>query len=112
LSSLDAGYFGKGIYFTTCSMYCLPYISIRRNPAIILSWVIPGNVYPTIEDHRGPNSLLGGPIKAGFNSHFIVASRDGRCLTTSQDEMYNELVVPQESQVVPAFIFTVEKKKV
>lgn len=42
LSSLDAGYFGKGIYFTSFPFYTLPYISSRRIPAIILSWVLPG----------------------------------------------------------------------
>jgi len=53
LSSLDAGFFGKGIYFTSFSMYTLPYISSRKIPAIILSWVLPGHVYPVTEDHQG-----------------------------------------------------------
>jgi len=32
LSSLDAGYFGKGIYFTSDSIYTLPYISQKKKP--------------------------------------------------------------------------------
>ncbi len=39
LSSLDAGFFGKGIYFTTFLLYTLPYCCGKRNPCIILSYL-------------------------------------------------------------------------
>lgn len=39
LSSLDAGFFGKGIYFTTHVLYTLPYCCGKRNPALVLSYI-------------------------------------------------------------------------
>ena len=39
LSSLDAGFFGKGIYFTTLLLYTLPYCCGKRTPCIIMSYL-------------------------------------------------------------------------
>ena len=41
LSSLDSGYYGAGIYFTTSAKYAIPYYATKADPAIIISWVIP-----------------------------------------------------------------------
>jgi hypothetical protein len=49
LSIIDAGFYGKGIYFSTTAIYTLPYFGTRKNPALIISWLLPGNVYPVIE---------------------------------------------------------------
>jgi len=110
LSSVDAGYFGRGIYFTSFSMYCVPYITASKFPSVIVSHLLPGNVYPVIEEVDGPDTLLGSAIKTGYNSHFIVTDKKGVCVTNSDggEELFNELVVPQESQIVPAFIFELE----
>jgi len=108
LSSLDAGYFGKGIYFTTFSMYCVPYIAPKKQPTIIVSYLLPGNVYPVIEKVDGPNSLLGAAIKNGFNSHFVVTDRAGKCVDGGA-EIFNEIIISQESQIVPAFIVSTTK---
>jgi len=105
LSSLDAGYFGKGIYFTSFALYALPYISSKHSPAIIVSYVLPGNVYPVTEGHKGPTKLLGGPIKNGYSSHYVCTNRMGDCLEDPSSEFYDEFVIPQESQITPAFIF-------
>jgi len=109
LSSLDAGYFGKGIYFTSFSMYCTPYIAAKKAPMIIVSWLLPGNVYPVIEKVDGPDSLLGAAIKNGFNSHFVVTDRAGKCVNQGS-ELYNEIIISQESQIVPAFLISISKK--
>jgi len=110
LSSLDAGFFGKGIYFTTHSLYTLPYICSKRNPALILSWILPGNSYPVIEQPDGPNTLCGGALKNGCNSHFIVTTKAGKPPTTIEvgAQVYDEIMIPQEAQIVPAFILELE----
>jgi len=113
LSSLDAGYFGKGIYFTSYGMYTLPYIASRNNPALILSYTLPGNVFPVTEDHQGPKSLVGAAIKNGYSSHFIVTNGKGSALDHVQnDEIYDEMVIPQESQITPAFIFLISNQNI
>jgi hypothetical protein len=39
LSTLDDGYFGKGIYFTTSLNYSLPYAYNKEQPVVILSYI-------------------------------------------------------------------------
>ena len=52
-------------------------------------------------------------MKPGYNSHFVITDPRGNCLVkpSSNDKRleYNELVVSQEAQVVPAFIFSFER---
>lgn len=101
LSSLDAGYYGKGIYFTGHAMYTLPYIQ-NRTPALILSWITPGNVYPVLESHDTPGvSLLGAALRSGYNSHFVTTTQNGLIYNWKYSEApkYDEYIVPQESQV-------------
>jgi len=114
LSSLDAGFFGKGIYFTTYAMYCLPYMGARRTPAIVVSWLLPGNVYPVAEDHRGPDTLIGAACKNGFNSHYVVTNKAGCALQSGEGgkHFYDEIVIPQESQIVPAMLFELDDKNI
>jgi len=109
LSSVDGGYFGKGIYFTSHILYTLPYIANRKIPAVILSWVIPGNVYPVIEAHDGTDTLLGTALKSGHSAHYVLTNQKGECLVRKENEYYDELVVSQESQITPAYIFQIGK---
>eukprot|EP01126_Amoeba_proteus_P061982 TRINITY_DN8369_c0_g1_i23.p1 TRINITY_DN8369_c0_g1~~TRINITY_DN8369_c0_g1_i23.p1 ORF type:complete len:298 (-),score=80.97 TRINITY_DN8369_c0_g1_i23:128-925(-) len=108
LSSLDAGWYGKGIYFTTYVKYCLPYFSNRKDPAIIISFVVLGNVYPVIEVPNTEDSLMGSALKAGYNSHFITVSADGVPASTEAIKkgtmIFDEYVIPQENQIVPVYI--------
>jgi len=106
LASLDAGYFGQGIYFTTSIPYALPYARLQEDPAIIISYIIPGNIYPVVEHHKEENSLLGSPIKApGYNSHYVITSQDGYVAkTVGEIPVFDEIVIDQEAQVTPAFI--------
>lgn len=115
LSSLDAGYYGKGIYFATYAYYVLPYLR-SQHPTIILSWLIPGNVYPVTENHAGPHSLLGSAIKTGYSSHYIVTQQNGETFTSVPQEgpdaeIYDEIVIAQESQIAPAFLIHLDPKK-
>jgi len=108
LSSLDAGFFGKGIYFSTHLQYCLPYFASRRNPAVLISWVLPGNTYPLIESHMSPQSLIGAAMKNGFNSHYVVTNKKGESVCAGT-EVYDEIVIPQEAQIVPAIILEIDE---
>eukprot|EP01126_Amoeba_proteus_P062401 TRINITY_DN8479_c0_g1_i1.p1 TRINITY_DN8479_c0_g1~~TRINITY_DN8479_c0_g1_i1.p1 ORF type:complete len:280 (-),score=60.30 TRINITY_DN8479_c0_g1_i1:79-918(-) len=108
LSSLDAGWFGKGIYFTSFVKYCIPYFSTRKEPSIIISFVTMGNVFPVTEPPSEPNSFLGAAMKPGYNSHYIVVTTEG--VPANDDDrraskpLYDEIVIPQESQIVPVYI--------
>jgi hypothetical protein len=45
---------------------------------------------------------MGAPLKSGYNSHYVLTKKDGSVFDQSQDngnELYNELIVGQESQV-------------
>jgi len=104
LSSLDAGYFGKGIYFSSSCLYALPYTQFGNNPSLIVALAIPGNVYPVIEHHKGTTALMGAAIKPGYNSHFVITKQDGYCVSDSSDTGCDELVVEQEAQIVPIYV--------
>jgi len=113
LQSLDSGYYGKGIYFTTCALYALPYYSGFEKPTILISWVIPGNIYPVVESHKDDScSLLGHALRAGYNSHYVCVDKKGNVIRTADDESYDELVIEQESQICPAFVLHLAKDSV
>ena len=78
-------------------------------PAILLCWVLPGNAFPVSEHHKAPNSLLGKAIN-GYMSHYVVTKKNGETPTKQHSEMFDEIVIPQESQVTPAFVFEFELK--
>lgn len=104
LSLTDGGYFGKGIYFTTYAMYCLPYLVARSKPVFVISYIIPGNAYPVIEHQESAESLLGTALQVGYNSHYVSTNQAGEPAGPESSQIFDEFVIPQESQVVPAFI--------
>jgi len=110
LSSLDAGFFGSGIYFSTFVMYTLPYFGSKKFPSVILSYVVPGNTYPVKEHHRAEDSLMGRPMQGGYNSHYVITDKNGNCIEKQRDGIfYDEVVIPNENQIVPAFIFEIDQ---
>jgi hypothetical protein len=83
--------------------------------------------YPVHESHQGPESLKGHSIKTGFTSHYVLVHKHGSALTEPKESMflyqytfsisywthnladfYDEIVVHEESQIVPAFILKLE----
>jgi hypothetical protein len=107
LSSLDDGYYGKGIYFSTSAMYCIPYFLKRKNPALLICFLTPGNPYPVIEQVRAYNSLLGKALKSKYHSHFVAVNKEGMVVPEEDIgnvRVYDEIVIPQENQVVPAYL--------
>ena len=79
----------------------------------MLCYALPGNVYPVTEAHDSDASLMRDPLKAGYNSHFALTEKNGFVLKERIDggdeKPFDELVVGQEAQIVPAFILKLEK---
>jgi len=109
LSLLDKGWYGKGIYFTSSAKYATPYFATKPNPTILIAYVIPGNPYPVIEHPKSENNLTGSALASGAQSHYVVTSIDGMPMQKPQSNCFDELVITQESQVVPAFILVLDK---
>jgi len=104
LASLDAGWYGAGMYFTTSAMYAAPYYLNSTNPAILICLVNTGNPFPVIESRNDQDSLWGLPIKSGYQSNYVVTGRDGQIHVNRSEPAYNEIVIPQESQVMPIYL--------
>lgn len=111
LSSLDGGYYCKGIYFTNLILYTLPYACMKRIPSVVIAYVNPGNVYAVNEDHKGNNSLLGASFRSGYNSNYVLTNKDGNIYNKddkNNELVCNELVIGSENQIVPAFVIKLD----
>lgn len=110
LSTLDSGFYGKGIYFSSSAIYTIPYCSNAKDPCILICFLLPGNPYPVIESpFETKNNFTGKHILHGYQSHYIVTKADGLPFNFTDPKFiglstYNEIVINQESQVVPIFI--------
>jgi len=104
-SMIDAGYYGSGIYFTGHSLYALPYIRTSKNPCLVVSMVIPGNPYPVTEPHKDPSrTLMGGALKSGYQSHYVLTDRQGGIAESDSTECYDELVIVIPYQALPVAV--------
>jgi len=111
LSSLDIGFFGAGIYFTTSAKYAIPYFATKAQPAIIISYLVPGNPYPVIENPNEEGSLAGESLKVGYQSHYVLTTNRGMPFDKIEvKNIFDEIVVDQESQVAPAYVLTLDSK--
>jgi len=109
LSIIDAGYYGKGMYFTTSAIYTVPYFISKPNPSILICFILPGNPYPVIENPKQAGNIVGQPIMTGYHCNYVVTRKDGLPLTEynylNENKLYyNEIVLGDESQVVPIFL--------
>jgi len=103
LSTLDQGYFGQGMYFSTNSQYTVPYFGTKQDPTLILSFLIPGNPYPVTDmTHAGCS------LKAGYQSHYILTNQQGKLSNVNVD--FDEIVVNQEAQIVPAYLILFDQQ--
>jgi hypothetical protein len=39
--------------------YAIPYFSKKQDPTLIISYIIPGNTFPVVEDPSSENNLVG-----------------------------------------------------
>jgi len=107
LNQRDSGWYGKGVYLSTHAVYCFPYVATRKFPVMIISYVLPGNVYPVIENASSSGKLLGSGIMSGYQSHYICTKPDGTPPHTMDElkiAIYDEIVIQQEAQILPVFV--------
>jgi len=113
LSELDAGFYGRGMYFTSDALYALPYFSSKPDPAILLCLAVPGNPYPVVEAKSEPNSFFGRPLKNGYQCNYVLTGKDGGPHQAKlAGGFYDEIVIEQESQIVPIFMVEFDPAKV
>eukprot|EP01127_Copromyxa_protea_P018948 TRINITY_DN6057_c3_g1_i1.p1 TRINITY_DN6057_c3_g1~~TRINITY_DN6057_c3_g1_i1.p1 ORF type:complete len:207 (+),score=31.04 TRINITY_DN6057_c3_g1_i1:41-622(+) len=106
LSNVDIGWHGSGVYFTTYAMYGLPFISHRVDPALLISFVTLGNVFPVTENHTQPDNLVGKRMNPGYTAHYVGVNADGFVPTSTSTNplLYDEIVVSQEPQISPVYL--------
>jgi len=113
VASLDSGYYGQGMYFSTSISYTIPYFVGKKTPCILLCFAMPGNVFPVSECPKGDaaTALLGKPVKSGYHCHYVSTNKSGLIYNPETDRgCYDEVVLFQECQVVPAYMITAQKK--
>jgi hypothetical protein len=74
LPSQDAGWYGRGIYFTSNAEYASPYYHDKSKPCILINLVLPGNPYPVTES----SDLSGKPLMNGYQSHYVHTKKEWR----------------------------------
>jgi len=111
LAALDAGFYGKGIYFSSSALYTIPYFATKKEPTILICLTAPGNPFPVIEHPKEDNNLFGKLIKPGYQSHYVLTSKSGNPWTEKNGpkNRYDELVLDLEAQVVPLFLLKIDK---
>eukprot|EP01127_Copromyxa_protea_P008198 TRINITY_DN1870_c0_g3_i3.p1 TRINITY_DN1870_c0_g3~~TRINITY_DN1870_c0_g3_i3.p1 ORF type:complete len:1112 (-),score=161.38 TRINITY_DN1870_c0_g3_i3:46-3381(-) len=113
LATLDAGFYGKGIYLTSFARYALPYCLGKDKPAFLISFSFPGNIFPVIEEHDGPQTLLGQALRSGYQSNYVLTNKEGFIEKDplGAQSYYDEVVLSGESQVVPAYLICLDGSK-
>jgi len=111
VASVDDGYYGRGMYFTSHLKYASRYAHVTPHGKVfIIALTIPGNVYPTTENPLdGIGSLLGQACKKGYQSHYVKVTKKGHPIlregTARETEaVADELVVFEGWQTLPLFL--------
>jgi len=122
VASLDDGFYGRGMYFTSSFKYASSYAQITPHGKVFLiALTVPGNPYPATEppfvaDEKAPEGkslntfgLLGQACKAGYQSHYLEATQSGQPAMDVVEGFGDELVVFEGSQTLPLFlVYTTE----
>jgi hypothetical protein len=117
LAKGDAGYYGKGLYFTTSAEYALPYFATKPSPTVLICYLITGNSYPVIEHPKSSkNNLMGSALMPNYQSHYVLCRIDGMPIphimeNNSEEPYYDEIVIEQESAVVPFYLLKIKRDK-
>jgi len=94
VASLDPGWYGQGVYFTTSVRYAAKY-SNENVKAIVIALTLPGNTLPVIEDPFGMSSRAGQAIRAGYQSHYVRVDNKGNPCQSDSNTSMDELVIGQ-----------------
>ena len=133
VASLDPGWYGQGIYFTSHMSYASQYAKKEAEGRIFLvSLVVPGNVNPVTEGpfvteitpagkpirKENPHGYLGKSCARGFQSHYTIvqetSAKIGFPITKGvKRAVADELVVFEPSQALPLFlVFSSQGKQI
>ena len=126
MQSMDAGFFGAGVYTTPSLEYAARYAAGRfddpttaspRTPRadgcvpVVLVCVAVGVAFPVTPQRDygrradGHSDLFGSKLRAGFDAHVAAVSEASRFEAVQRKQMqYLELVIDQEAQVLPLAI--------
>lgn len=112
VSTLDPGWYGQGIYFTSKVQYAREY---TKEGAYLISLVIPGKSFPVAEIPKlsDPESLMGKPCKPSYDSHFTQVDDKGFPETRENlnSETFDELVIFEPSQALPLLLVFCDNPK-
>lgn len=94
------------MYFSTHASYVLSYMLNKPRPAFLMVLLAPGNAFPVVEQKDSKDSLLGLPLRGGYQSHIVLTRADGDPIQTPAEapRCFDEIVIAQETQVVPVYI--------
>jgi len=113
LATLDDGWYGKGIYFTSQPQYAYQYCKTKSNPCLIFSYLILANPFPVIWDDAKSTSDLRFKAKPNYRNygcHFVPVihykGADYRppnpdVPAHSNAELLDEIVLFQETHIMP-----------
>jgi len=118
VATLDDGFYGRGIYFSSNINYATIFSKIATKYAplsyVMLAFISPGNIYPVREGPTDENSLKGkaGPISVGYQSHYVLVNPPGSKMGWIADmkstDFVDEFVLFQEAQAVPKYLLVIK----
>ncbi|CAF3381042.1 unnamed protein product [Rotaria sp. Silwood1] len=118
LSSLDDGYFGKGIYFSSSTKYVTRYCG-GKGGCLIMCYILISNPFPIVTADAPPSvpperfRFFGKGNHKNYQCHYIPVSPtddgdewDFRPPSSGiiDDAIYDELVVFQEAYILPQIV--------
>ena len=115
VATMDKGYYGQGMYFTSQIAYASKYT--QGENTFLVSLVVPGNTFPVTESPTlankkdiNPDGYLGAPCKSGYQSHYVAVNMGGNNHGYPVTEDFgragvDELVVFETAQALPLFLF-------
>eukprot|EP00028_Trichosphaerium_sp_Am-I-7-wt_P006431 CAMPEP_0168525612 /NCGR_PEP_ID=MMETSP0405-20121227/11416_1 /TAXON_ID=498012 /ORGANISM="Trichosphaerium sp, Strain Am-I-7 wt" /LENGTH=347 /DNA_ID=CAMNT_0008548177 /DNA_START=72 /DNA_END=1112 /DNA_ORIENTATION=+ len=111
LALVDDGWYGKGMYFTSNASYASKYSRDDQKIYIVCSCIL-GNYYPAIESPQSKSDALSGrPCKTGYHSNVVLVNKKGMPYKTSEEKPFTEVVLFDESQIVPRYVVYLDKEK-
>jgi len=114
LAKLDEGWFGRGIYFSTYPEYSLRYCFDSTEPCLIMSYIILSNPYPVVFEDATPNlKMLGKGGYKNYGCNYVPVIHNGgtdyRPPKPGVSHKYDEVVIFQESHILPKLIIHLQK---
>jgi hypothetical protein len=88
-------------------MYHYPYFRKARQPALLISWLLPGDVNfitSTNDDTR--------LSKSKFGCNFVAVNAHGKISQNPKENKFDEIVIMNENQYLPAFIVEFSREQI